>query len=152
MIHVLVAGAGLSALLNGWPPAFDIIRWVGVAYLLWLAVQALKWAGGAGEVPRKPARHAFRAGLFVNLTNPKVILFVLAFIPQFVVPEAGPVLLQFLAFGAVIGLGGLIINGLVGTWAGSVGRKLANGNRWLDRLTAGIFTALALRLALLERS
>lgn len=152
MIHVLVAGAGLSALLNSWPPAFDIIRWVGVAYLLWLAVQALRGSAAHEDVPRPPTRDAFRSGLLVNLTNPKVILFVLAFIPQFVVPQAGPVILQFLVFGAVIGVGGLVINGLVGMWAGSVGRRFARGNRWLDRLTAGIFTALALRLALLERS
>ena len=149
---MLVAGAGLGALLNSWPPAFDIIRWAGVAYLLWLARQALRESGAIGEVPAKAARHAFRSGLVVNLTNPKVIHFVLAFIPQFLVPEAGPVILQLLVFGAVIGVGGLLVNGLVGTWAGSLGRRFARGNRWLDRVTTGIFAALALRLAVLERS
>ena len=152
MVHVLVAGAGLSALVQGWPPAFDVIRWIGVAYLLWLAWHALRSAGQGAEVPHVRVRNAFRSGLVVNLANPKVILFVLAFIPQFVVPEAGPVIVQFAVFGAVIALGGLVINGLVGMWAGSMGRRLAGGNRWLDRVTAGIFAALALRLAVLERS
>jgi threonine/homoserine/homoserine lactone efflux protein len=151
MIHVLIAGAGLSALLDSWPPAFDVIRWIGVGYLLWLAWQALRHDAEAHDIAPVPARKAFLAGLVVNLTNPKVILFVLAFIPQFVVPEAGPVIWQFIVLGAVIALGGLVINGVVGMSAGRLGRRLLRGSRLLDRLTAGIFAALALRLALLEK-
>lgn len=152
MIHVLLAGLGLSALVASMPLAFDVIRWIGVAYLLWLAWQALRNTATATGPTAIPQGQAFRAGLFVNLTNPKVILFVLAFVPQFVVPDAGPVLLQFAVFGAVIGLGGFVINGLVGVFAGSLGQRLARGSRILDWLTAGIFTALAGRLALLEKA
>lgn len=152
MVHVLVAGAGLSALLTRWPVAFDVIRWVGVLYLLWLAFQALTRQHATTQRATIPAAHVFRAGLIVNLTNPKVILFVLAFIPQFIAPEAGPVLAQFALYGAVIALGGFAINGMIGMWAGSFGRKVAEGSRTLDRLTAGIFAALALRLAFLDRS
>ena len=88
----------------------------------------------------------------MNLTNPKVILFVLAFVPQFVVPEAGPVLGQFLVFGAILALGGFIINGLVGVFAGSLGQRLTRASRTLDWITGGIFAILALRLAILERA
>ena len=152
LIHVLIAGAGLSAFLARFPVAFDIIRWAGVAYLLWLALQALRPVAPTPEAVPSEQSRAFRTGLIVNLTNPKVILFVLAFIPQFVAPEAGPVWLQFLTFGFIIALGGFFINGLVGMSAGSLGKRIAQGSRMLDRVTAGIFAALALRLALLERS
>ncbi|WP_299738266.1 LysE family translocator [uncultured Roseobacter sp.] len=152
MIHVLLAGAGLSAVVASMPLAFDVIRWVGVAYLLWLAFGALRGASQTDDAMEPPRGHAFRAGLLVNLTNPKVILFVLAFVPQFVDPSAGPVLAQFAVFGAVIGLGGFVINGLVGVFAGSLGHRLARGSRVLDWITAGIFTALAARLAVLEKA
>ncbi|WP_299676176.1 LysE family translocator [uncultured Roseobacter sp.] len=152
MIHVLMAGLGLSAVVASVPWAFDLIRWIGVGYLLWLAWRALRPTPQSETGPVPPARQAFRAGLLVNLTNPKVILFVLAFVPQFVVPAAGSVLLQFAIFGAVIGVGGFVINGLVGVFAGSLGQRLAKGSRVLDWITAGIFTALAARLALLEKA
>ena len=129
-----------------------MIRWVGVAYLIWLAVQTLRQSGQASDVPAKSPRRAFRAGLIVNLSNPKVILFVLAFVPQFVVPEAGSVLGQFLIFGAVLSLGGFIINGAVGVFASGAGRRLAQGSRVLDWITASVFAALAIRLAVLERT
>ena len=156
MVHVALAGLGLAAVLARLPVAFDLIRWIGVGYLLWLAAAALRrpveHAEGVAAARAVSTAQAFRAGLFVNLTNPKVILFVLAFVPQFVVPEAGPVLGQFLVFGAVIGVGGFVINGLVGVFAGTLGHRLARGHRMLDIITAGIFTALAARLALLERT
>jgi threonine/homoserine/homoserine lactone efflux protein len=152
MIHVLLAGLGLSALIARCPLAFDIIRWIGVAYLLWLAWQALTRKPAPADAPPLRRGSAFLSGLLVNLTNPKVILFVLAFVPQFVVPAAGPVLTQFMIFGAVIGLGGFLINGLVGFFAGSLGRQLAGHNRVLNWISAGVFGALAARLALMERS
>ncbi|MEP1964834.1 LysE family translocator [Tateyamaria sp.] len=151
-IHTALAGLGLGALIGTVPVAFEVIRWIGVAYLIWLAVQTVRQSGSAGDVPAKSPRRAFRAGLVVNLTNPKVILFVLAFVPQFVVPEAGPVLGQFLIFGAVLSVGGFIINGAVGVFASGAGRRLAQGSRVLDWITASVFTALAIRLAILERT
>lgn len=152
MIHVLLAGAGLSAVLASMPLAFDLIRWMGVGYLLWLAMNALRRRAETPEARALPDGQAFRQGLFVNLTNPKVILFVLAFVPQFIRPDAGPVLMQFAVFGGVLGLGGFLINGLVGVFAGTMGQRLAQGSRVLDWITAGVFTTLALRLAVLERS
>ncbi|MGR3633295.1 MAG: LysE family translocator [Limimaricola soesokkakensis] len=154
MGHVTLAGLGLGAAVAAMPWLFDAIRWIGVGYLLWLAATALRGDGAATEIPAvRPAR-AFRQGLVVNLTNPKVILFVLAFLPQFTDP-ARPVLPQFLALGAVLSLGGLVVNGAVGVLAGGVGRRLAGSagfNRWLGRVSASIFAALALRLALLPKA
>jgi threonine/homoserine/homoserine lactone efflux protein len=150
MVHVTLAGLGLGALVAAVPWAFDVIRWVGVGYLLWLAAQTLRGDKKIQTTAVPPS--AFRGALIVSLTNPKVILFVLAFVPQFVVPEAGPVLLQFLIFGAVLSLGGFIINALVGVFAGGVGRKLAKGGQALRWISSGIFVALAARLAVLERA
>ncbi|WP_412564125.1 LysE family translocator [Thalassobius sp. MITS945101] len=152
--HAGLAGLGLSALIAAMPGAFDVIRWAGVAYLLFLAWQSLRQGALSSSATAAPALRAFREGLLVNLTNPKVILFVLAFVPQFVDPARGALLLQFLIFGAVLALGGFVINGLVGVFAGGIGRKLTGSPvfaRWLGRVSAGIFAGLAVRLALLER-
>lgn len=151
LIHTALAGLGLGALVAAVPLAFEVIRWVGVAYLLWLALQTLRQRAQA-DVPPAPPKRALRAGLIVNLTNPKVILFVLAFVPQFVDPSAGPVLVQFLIFGGLLALGGFIINGAVGVFAGSAGQRLARGSRALDYISASVFAALAARLAILERT
>ena len=151
MIHVTLAGLGLGAVVSALPWAFDVIRWIGVAYLLWLAVQTWRSNATAQAVKIAP-KSAFRSGLIVNLTNPKVILFVLAFVPQFVVPEAGPVLFQFLVFGFVLSLGGFIINALVGIFASGLGRRLTHGGQALRLISSGIFVALAARLAVLERT
>lgn len=159
LVHVVLAGLGLSAVVQTVPWLFDVIRWVGVGYLLYLASGAFRGAFGGAAVTAAnglgmASLRAFRAGLFVNLTNPKVILFVLAFIPQFVDPSR-PVLAQFLVFGSVLGLGGFVINALVGIFAGGASRALAGSaaaQKWLGRVTGGIFVALAARLAMIERA
>ncbi|MEP2640474.1 LysE family translocator [Roseobacter sp.] len=152
MIHVVLAGLGLSAVVASVPLAFDVVRWIGVAYLLWLAWRTVRTRTDTAPATARPVGAPFRTGLLVNLTNPKVILFVLAFVPQFVAPQSGSVLLQFAIFGAIIGVGGFVINGLAGMFAGVLGRRITQNSRTLDLLTAGIFTALAGRLALMERT
>lgn len=151
LVHTALAGLGLGALVATVPLAFEVIRWIGVSYLVWLAVQTLRHRARV-EMGLTAPRRAFRAGLMVNLSNPKVILFVLAFVPQFVRPEAGPVLLQFLIFGALLALGGFVINGAVGVFASGAGQRLARGSRVLDYISASVFAALAARLAILERT
>ena len=156
MVHVTLAALGLGALVAAHPSAFEAIRWLGVAYLLWLAAAALRASPFAAErrvIPVPPFRVFFQA-LMVNLLNPKVILFILAFLPQFVEPTR-PILPQFLTLGVVFSLGGLLVNGAVGLFAGSIGQRVARSAglaRWLARISASIFGALALRLALMPRN
>ena len=156
MVHTFLAALGLGALVAAHPAAFEAIRWLGVGYLLWLALAALRTRPGAFQPDGKtfPAGKIFLQALMVNLMNPKVILFILAFLPQFVDP-ARPILPQFLTLGLVFSLGGLLVNGAVGIFAGSIGQRLARSAglaRWLTRISATIFGALALRLALMPRS
>jgi threonine/homoserine/homoserine lactone efflux protein len=156
MVHVTLAGLGLGAVIATLPWVFDVIRWVGVGYLLWLARGALSSSPLKGaKIAPKSALRAFRDGMFVNLANPKVILFVLAFIPQFIDPARGTILGQFLIYGLVLAIGGFLVNGGVGIFASSLGRKLTGSprlTRGLGFTSAAIFTALAARLAFLERA
>jgi threonine/homoserine/homoserine lactone efflux protein len=155
LTHVTIAGLGLGAIIAAFPWIFDVIRWIGVAYLLYLAVTALRASTQSGETVRLTSAQAFRQGYFVNLSNPKVILFVLAFVPQFVDPTQGSVLLQVIMFGGIIAFGGFWVNGLVGAFAGGLGQAMAGSEKFqrgIGYVTATIFAALALRLAILENS
>ncbi|MFN3822506.1 MAG: LysE family translocator [Pseudorhodobacter sp.] len=159
-VHVAIAAIGLGAVLATYPLLFDVIRWLGVGYLLWLAYGALRAGGGAdpragsGRGRALSPLRAFRQGLVVNLTNPKVILFVLAFIPQFVDPARGQPMMQFLLFGAILSAGGMIVNSTVGLMAGRLGGVVASprATRLLGLVSAAVFTFLALRLAILSRA
>ena len=155
MVHVALGGLGLGAAVAAMPWLFEVIRWIGVGYLLYLAWVALRGSQMPGEMQPVRASRAFRDGMLVNLTNPKVILFVLAFVPQFVDPALGAILIQFLIFGMIMGTTGFFVNGGVGVFAGSLGRFLtgnATAGRWLGRISGTIFTGLALRLAIIERA
>lgn len=154
LVQTLVAALGLGALVAAHPLAFDAIRWAGVAYLLVLAVQALRAGPVSGrEVAVQGTGRVFVQAMLVNLLNPKVVLFILALLPQFIDP-ARPVLAQFMVLGLVFATGGFVVNGLVGFFAGSIGQRLARSARlarWLGRASAVIFAGLAVRLALMQR-
>src|SRR4051812_6309132 len=97
IVHVAIVAAGLGALVSRSPVAFETIRYVGAAYLVFLGVRQLRARGDGGvvtEQAQEPARSMFRRGVFVNLTNPKAIVFFLAFVPQFV-RVGSPLLLQY---------------------------------------------------------
>lgn len=150
MANVVLAGLGLGALVASLPWLFDAIRWVGIGYLLWLALRTLRAPLGTAGAPAVHPARAFRDGFLVNISNPKVILFILAFIPQFVDPARGAILGQFLIFGSVIAVGGFVINAAVGWGAGGIGRAIARDTR-LERLlkifSASVFGLLAAKLA-----
>lgn len=146
LVHGAIAGLGVGGLVAAHPQALLAIRWIGAGYLLWMAWTILR--ADAGEGPDTRRARPFRDGLLVNLSNPKVILFILAFVPQFVAQDR-PVLPQFLVLGAVLSLGGFVVNGLAGALAGVVQSRLAGGRgRWMPRIAAAIFTLLALRLVI----
>lgn len=149
MLHVLLAGLGLGALVAALPGAFDAIRWGGAAYLAWIAWKTLRTPIAGSDAPPLVPGQALRQGFAVNITNPKYILFVLAFVPQFIDPLQ-PVLPQFLVYGVLMSAGGLVVNGLVGQFAGQMRRYLQGGTtteRGLRYACAALFGGLAVRLA-----
>ena len=157
LIHALLAALGLAALLKAYPLAFEVVRWAGVAYLVWLAIQAFRHPmdlSAPAGIASSSAYRAWRDGILVNLLNPKVAVFVLAFIPQFVDPARGSTVLQFLLLGLILNIGGTIINAAVGGFSGSIGKLLA-GNRHAARLfqwfSGAIFLGLAAKLAFERR-
>ena len=147
-VNSALVGLGLGALVAAAPWLFGVIRWLGVAYLLYLAWKTLTTRlDGTGPSVR-PAR-AFRDGLIVNMSNPAVILFILAFVPQFVDP-ARAILPQFLVYGGIIAVLGFTVKAMVGLSAGGIGSALAR-NPVLERVlrwaSATVFGALAIRMA-----
>ena len=148
MVHVSLAGLGLGALVAAFPSVFGAIRWIGAGYLLWLAWKTFRTPLPVSDLPPARSARAFRGGLIVNLSNPKVILFMLALLPQFVDP-ARPVLPQFLACGAVIAAGAFAVNAGLGIFSGGLGRRLLRNpgaERWMRYTTGSIFAALAARI------
>ncbi|MDR2128260.1 MAG: LysE family translocator [Burkholderiaceae bacterium] len=152
--HTLWATLGVSALLLASPKAFLALKLAGAAYLAWLGVQALR-GGGAGQLPASAAalpgwRYVAR-GFIANAINPKVALFFLAFLPQFVRPALGSVTWQMVSLGVVFALQTVLVFGLVALAAGGIGRLLMRQRRvavWLDRLAGMIFIGLAVHLLL----
>lgn len=158
LVHLMAAALGLTALLIAVPFAFDTIRLLGAAYLLWLAWQALKPNGTAPFEARllphdRPAK-LFSMGFLTNVLNPKVAMFYLSFFPQFLHPDRGSVLLQSLALGAVQILVSGGINALLVLGAASITAFLSKSKGWLlaQRYVMGsVLGALAVRIALMDR-
>ncbi len=153
LIHTLLAAFGLAALLAAYPLAFDVVRYAGVAYLVWLAIQSFRSLVVVTADPcpeQHSAYKAWRDGVLVNLLNPKVAIFILAFIPQFVDATKGSEIVQFLLLGLIFNISGTIVNALVGGFSGSLGKllmtssKTAKGFQWAS---GAIFLGLAAKLA-----
>lgn len=159
LIHTGLAAAGLSAVIAASAGLFEAVRLAGAGYLAWLGLRALfdAWAG-RDTVRRRhvPApRRAFLQALTTNLLNVKVILFYLAFVPQFVAPALGHVPLQMVLLGlGVVVLGALYLAGLCWFAAGVAGRAMANPavRRVLDLVSGVLFLGFALRLVLARRA
>jgi len=156
--HVLMAAAGLSAILATSATAFSIVKWAGAAYLLYLGIKALRSDGSGfvakGTVTSPSAFPIFKQGVIVALLNPKVAIFFLAFLPQFVVEGAGPVWAQLFLHGTLI----IVVAAFIEPPLILAGDKLTNSLRsnprfglWLDRSLGAIFIGLGIRLALDER-
>ena len=157
LVHILAAVLGLSAILAASQTAFTIIKWVGVAYLAWIAISLLRSGQrrSAGENgPRKSGWRLFRAAALVNILNPKVALFFLAFLPQFVDSTATVPAVQILCLGLWFNFVGTIVNIIVAIVAAGAADRLRHIG-WLGRaaryIAATTMGALALRLAFAER-
>lgn len=153
MTHMVWAAIGLSAALLASPVAFNGLKWLGAAYLVWMAVGAWRTRTGpaiANGQPRRPRRHDLMRGFLANAINPKVALFFLAFMPQFIEPSAGPVARQMLVLGGIFMAQTIAIFGSIAWLAGHIGQWMQRHPRiapWLDRLAGLVFIALAARLA-----
>lgn len=151
--HTLLAAAGISALLATSATAFLALKLAGGLYLVWLGVQALRsrgsqWQGG-GQSQQDGLAALFGKGLLANAINPKVVLFFLAFLPQFIVADGAGVAWQTLQLGVLFTLQAALLFGLLGYFSGYAGQWLMTTPRrgmWLDRLAGTVFVALGLRL------
>jgi threonine/homoserine/homoserine lactone efflux protein len=153
-VHGLVAGLSLSGAILIAPMIFELIRWIGAAYLLWLAINAFRGTGGVvlprEGMPKLQFGSLFRQGLLTNVFNPKVALFFLALFPQFMRPDPNTVVLQALILACVLSAVGFVVNGGIALVAGRFGEFLSARPgfvRWQNRLLGGVFAGLALRLA-----
>jgi threonine/homoserine/homoserine lactone efflux protein len=152
--HTTLAALGVAALLRSSPLAFEAIKLAGAAYLIWIGVKALRSQGLATAHQRapQPLMTVFRQSVLGNLLNPKVTLFFVVFLPQFVQPHgAQSVTLQMLELGALFMLQTVVVFSLFGVCAGIVGGWLKRRPRvgvWLDRLAGATFIAIGIRVAL----
>ena len=150
LTHVAFATAGLSAIVASSATAFGVVKWLGVAYLVWLGLQRLLFREGGGEAPaaEREGRLArvFAQSVLVQVLNPKVALFFLAFLPQFVDPSRGAAWSQVLVFGATLALLGLLTDGLYATLGGTVGgwlrRRSPSFHRGERYVSGGVYLAL----------
>ncbi len=154
IFHTTAVAFGVAVIFKTSEIAFTLLKIAGAVYLLYLAWQA--WhaaASNSDDTPRAHVRSGFalyRRGILMNITNPKVSLFFLAFLPQFTSPEYGNVMLQTAQLGAIFMLTGFVLFCGVSWSAASLSHWLMSGHgaqKILNRVTAGVFTAMAAKLA-----
>jgi threonine/homoserine/homoserine lactone efflux protein len=162
MMHILAAALGLSALLATSATAFTVVKWIGAAYIVYVGIGMLRARLRAEAPPVAvpvdakplPYRRIFFQGFLTNVLNPKVALFFLAFVPQFISADSTSKPLAFIILGCIFNFNGMLwCNGLaVFTAFASARLKLKPlVSLWLNRVTGGLFVALGLRLALAEQ-
>jgi threonine/homoserine/homoserine lactone efflux protein len=151
--HTLLAALGVGALIAASPAAFTALKVVGGVYLVWLGIGALRSKGGAqvdGQaLPVESLRQLFAKGMLANAINPKVVLFFLSFLPQFVVAGQGSASWQTAQLGLIFTAQGCLLFGLLGYFSGAVGKWLNRhpaAGLWMDRTAGTIFVGLGLRL------
>jgi threonine/homoserine/homoserine lactone efflux protein len=157
LAHTAAVTFGLAALFQASAAAFTILKFTGAGYLIYLAVLSFRAGavtGTAAAADRLKSSALYRRGIIMNITNPKVSIFFLAFLPQFVDPSKGPLYLQFLLLGSVFIVATVVVFGAISFLAGAFGerfRESAFAQKVLNRMAAGVFAGLALKLALAQR-
>ena len=151
--HTLLAALGVGALIAASPLAFTALKVAGGLYLVWMGIGALRSKGGAqvgrAALPDESLARLFGKGLLANAINPKVILFFLSFLPQFVMAGRGDASWQTAQLGLLFTLQGCVLFGALGYFSGTVGKWINRNPRaglWLDRGAGAVFVALGLRL------
>ena len=160
VVHTVAAALGLSALLLASATAFTVVKLVGSVYLVFLGARMIARTFGARGpaapapvervAPRLPDSRLLLHGVLTGVLNPKVALFFLAFLPQFVRPDKGGVFVQFLVLGLALATMGVMGDSIVAVIASRTGRRMAAG-AWRERFTGGVLVALGVRLALVRR-
>ena len=151
-VHTILAAVGVAALLRSSPMAFNVVRYAGAAYLLYLGAKMIIQRSRleTQQLPSESLTNIFRQGVITNVLNPKVALFFLAFLPQFVDARRGSVALQILFLGVVFNLGGTLVNLGVAYAGGTLGDLLRRSPRFAlvqKWFTGMVFIGLGARLA-----
>jgi threonine/homoserine/homoserine lactone efflux protein len=155
-VHILAAAFGIAALLRSSPMAFNVVRYAGAAYLIYLGIRLLAQKTNLVSQPLKAESltSIFRQGAITNILNPKVAIFFLAFLPQFIDAHRGSVALQIVLLGLIFNVGGTLVNLAVAYAGGTLGESLRRNQsiaRLQRRFTGLIFVGLGLRLAWQKR-
>lgn len=157
IVHMLAASLGLSAILAASASAFTALKLIGAAYLVYLGISMLRSSpqataqSDAATLPVTSLPRVFIGGLLTNVLNPKVALFFLAFLPQFVDHDAPDKVLGFLFLGVVFNVNGTLWNLFIAWSSAQLGRRARHRARytvWLNRTVGGVFVALGIKLAL----
>lgn len=155
LFHVFAASIGLSAILVSSALVFSVVKYVGAAYLLYLAYQAFKSSGFELNVDdqvkeKETAFQAFKEGVLIDILNPKVAIFFMAFLPQFVRDDAGPVSFQLLYLGLMVIAIAIVVEAAYVLVADKISNRVRNSQRfsiWLDRTVGVIYAGLGIKLA-----
>jgi len=157
LVHICAAALGLSAILAASAGAFATVKYIGAAYLLYVGITLIRSASETHSststvIPRTATvRGIFLQGFLTNVLNPKVALFFLAFLPQFVASDASSKPLAFLLLGAIFDVNGTLWNLLVAWSTARLSNRLAPSaafKRWFNRCVGGVFILIGIRLAL----
>ncbi|MFZ4286136.1 LysE family translocator [Variovorax sp. HJSM1_2] len=166
-VHIFAAALGVSALMAASATAFTVLKWVGAAYLLWVGVRMLFSRAPAAQsanadlrtTAAKPTsatalKPIFMGGFWTNASNPKVALFFLAFVPQFIAPGTTNTSLVFLLLGSLFNFNGMFINvgwALTAAWMAKRSGVMQRGMHWLDRAAGAMFIGFGLKLAFTDQ-
>ncbi|WP_374966749.1 LysE family translocator [Lysinibacillus sp. RS5] len=155
LVHTLAAVLGLSAILMNSATAFEIVKYIGVAYLVYLGIQMLLTKPQKLEKPtveQSPASTSFRQGFLAEILNPKTALFFLAFLPQFVQPNGQSVTVQLLILGITFVVLSALYTILLAIITSFIGEKIFtrtnNSSRWLEKAVGFVYIGLGVKLAL----
>jgi threonine/homoserine/homoserine lactone efflux protein len=151
-VHILAAAFGIAALLRSSPLAFNLVRYAGAAYLIYLGIRMVVKRTDLSSQQLEPEKlgSIFRQGAITNMLNPKVAIFFLAFLPQFIDARRGSVILQILFLGLIFNVGGTLVNLAVAYAGGTLGELLRRNQHWArlqQWFTGLVFVGLGLRLA-----
>ncbi|MGB0900356.1 LysE family translocator [Halocynthiibacter sp.] len=156
LFHTTAVALGVAAIFQTSEIAFTLLKFAGAGYLLYLAYKAFRAGSTAieGERAETSLKSLYLRGLIMNITNPKVAIFFLAFLPQFARPEFGPLIPQLMILGAVMALSTILVFGSVAIGAGSLGDWLKarpSAQIWINRVAGLVFVGLAAKLITAQR-